>query len=395
MFSILLACIEHFWGASVVRIFQGFFCGTLSAVDSTYASELATDRARGILVSLYQVSAIFGLVLSRTANIIFDTVDNGWRYEFGFCAVSPLVMFVCLFFAPESPVWLLKNKKRNDSKMDAPDLAEKRDGKDKYKSFPQSTVLYSSSSSPSPSSPSGTPSPSPSPSPPPSSSTAPLLPTSSSVNSTLSYRLHELWKQRWAVVRAILLGIFLQLAGVNAVDSFCPAILSSAGLSTRKASLWATFALAWWDFVAVLISMFTVNKVGRRPLLIFGTITATIGLIAITVGYLTQDHVANAASVSLSIAGLAVFLLGYQSGIVPPFYVIVNELFVGFIRGTGASLAMLASWLCKILVVQTFLPLADALGSGYTFLLYTCFSLLFVIFAILGIKETRENKLIE
>lgn len=438
LFTIIMIFMNNIWALSAMRICQGFFVGCVTSVVPTYTAELSTDQRRGTITTLYQVSVVMGITIGTILNVAFDFVNEGWKYLFGFCGISPLIVICALWKAPESPLWLFKQtkKKLKESGNQMTDSkTSPSDSNDHYQSSEESKMEsgkeekpadsvetantesgagFSAADSSSTSTNDTQPSSSPESSPSPNSSTDPIAtdsspataspessPESSSADDddedvSVSFLLKELWKQKKSLVIGLILAFNLQMTGVNAIGSYTPVILGEAGVTTRRQSLIISIPVVIWDFCSVLFSLCAVQCLGRRPLLIIGSSVAFLGELLVVIFSLTlsvdedSSDTRRTLSVTFNIIGIAIFLFGFQFGVAPSFYVLIAELFKGKVRGLGSSLCFLMSWLCNIAVVQMYLPLLEAIGQGYTFMIFVVIAFLSLVFDIFVVKETKS-----
>ncbi|KAH7815270.1 putative Sugar Porter (SP) Family MFS Transporter [Monocercomonoides exilis] len=484
-----MAFVPNVWGITALRIVQGIFVGCISNVAPICTTEFSTEKLRGRLVSLYQVSVVIGIMISYGLNIPFDFVNDGWRYEFAFTGIGPLIMCIGSFIAPESPVWLEKNQRsvirsQNSEDRDANDSANRivdtgskpsdalieASGQHHYSTFsptaspaiPYSPNLDNSfstsqlldshrtSESDSPSAESST--------------ISNEAPQSSSTNNSYSTSLHaqkeeiveqnelpngenssptfnnennkieivasssgviiqgnsisfkpistetaenvannsdsnkksedpmnnahlaqdnvysseisdssrtcsfltKLLRNPRSFIVAVVFSMCLQLTGANVIASYTPLILAAAGVETRLQSLLFTLAISAWNSLSVLLSLLFVDSVGRKPLLMMGSGAASVGLLIMVLAFLLQTS--STAHIVMSIVAIVIFLLGFQGGIGPTYYVVVNEIFPASIAGKAVSMSMVINWICNIIIVQLYLPLSQAIGEGLDFM---------------------------
>ena len=352
----------NLWGLSVIRILQGLFVGGISSVAPPYVSELATDKNRKQLVTIYQLAVIGGMVISRAMNIWFDYVDDGWQYEFSFASLFSFVMFIGCIFIPESPSWITKHQKKDTESVSQQTQESSEAPKEESSESPKEESSHPAQK-----------------------------PTE---QITMKERFAELGKEKKQLIVALVLAVNLQMTGVNAVGSFAPATLSAAGLEDRMDQLVVSLALIVWDLFAVMSSLWSIRKFDARLLLNIGSVITVVGLAMITIDYLAapddfdDSDNSRTVSVTLAILGIAIFLFGFQFGVAPTYYVLITELFTDTVRGIGVPAAMAVCWVCNIIVVQIYLPLIDGIGQGPTFIIFLAFAVMSVFFNIFVVRTT-------
>lgn len=167
---------------------------------------------------------------------------------------------------------------------------------------------------------------------------------------------------------------------------------------SEKDSLWITVITSVTNIVTTLVAIAFVDKIGRKPLLILGSIgmTLTLGTLATVFGNATLDAAGNptltgsSGIIALLAANLYVFCFGFSWG--PVVWVLLGEMFNNRIRGAALSVAAAAQWIANFAVSTTFPPLKDV-GLGFAYGLYTTAAAISLFFVWFLVKETRGKEL--
>jgi len=182
-----------------------------------------------------------------------------------------------------------------------------------------------------------------------------------------------------------LLAVTQQLTGINALMYYAGDIFTSAGI---KNSIIPTIGLGLWNFITTLVSTFLVDRLGRRPLLILGTsiMVASTILVALSSQFLHGTIVGIALVVLL-----LVFVLGFETGEGPLFWVVATELFPPEVQGIGFSLLNLSTWIFNIMLTLGFPPVKAAIGQSGVFWIFSAVGVVCLALMILFLPETKAT----
>ncbi|HEY9811547.1 MAG TPA: sugar porter family MFS transporter [Halomicronema sp.] len=195
------------------------------------------------------------------------------------------------------------------------------------------------------------------------------------------------------------LSVLQQLVGINVIFYYSSILWQAVGFS-EKDSLWITVITSITNIVTTLVAIAFVDKFGRKPLLILGSLgmTITLGTLAVIFGSAPLDATGspaltgNSALIALIAANLYVFCFGFSWG--PVVWVMLGEMFNNRIRGAALSIAATAQWIANF-VVSTSFPILKDVGLGFAYGLYTTAAAISLFFVLLLIKETRGKELEE
>jgi MFS family permease len=191
---------------------------------------------------------------------------------------------------------------------------------------------------------------------------------------------------RPAVVVGITLAVFQQFCGINVVFNYTSTIFESVGASLDR-QLFETVSIGAVNLVFTLLAMWQVDKLGRRPLLLIGSIG--LALVYLILAFLLQSQ---AAAGLISIFVLLAIAL-YSTSLAPVTWVLISEIFPNRIRGAASSVAIVSLWGAYFILVFTFPILAEKIGTFGPFYLYAAICFLGFLFVLKKVRETKGQTL--
>lgn len=337
----------------IYRIIGGIGVGIASMISPVYIAEIAPAKARGKLVSFNQFAIIFGMLVIYFVNLIIARQGNeewlttdGWRYMFLSGAIPAAVFLVLLFFVPETPRYLAM--KGQDDK--ALKVLEKIAGKSNAQ-----TVL------------------------------ADIKGTLQETNAPwLSYGFG-------VIIVGILLSVFQQAVGINVVLYYAGNIFRDMGASTDS-SLLQTIIVGVVNLSFTVVAILTVDKFGRKPLMIIGSIGMAVSMVALGLTFYT-GHV-GIVSLVFMLLYTAAFAMSWG----PVCWVLLAEIFPNSIRG-ALSIAVAAQWIANWIVSFTFPMMNDNVwlneqfNHGFSYWIYGVMGILSALFMWKFVPETKGRTL--
>ena len=334
---------------NLYRIIGGIGVGLASAVVPIYIGEIAPADIRGKLVSFNQFAIIFGMLVVYFVNWkIADGQslawinDIGWRYMFASEAIPALLFMLLLFIVPETPRYLAM--KNEDEK--ALGILTKINGKDHAKS-----ILKDIKSS---------------------------LHTAASNGKLFAYG-------KLVIVVGILLSVFQQFVGINVALYYAPRIFESMG-AAKDASMLQTIVMGLVNVIFTIVAIMTVDKWGRKPLLITGSIGMAIGMIGVS--GLAYANIIGIGTLIFIIIYTASFMMSWG----PICWVLISEIFPNKIRGQAVAIAVAAQWAANYFISSTY-PMMMEFSGGFTYGFYGLMSILSAIFVWKFVPETKGKTL--
>ncbi|MEN9344464.1 MAG: putative metabolite transport protein ywtG [Chlamydiota bacterium] len=348
--AVLLSLSESYtcliWG----RLISGVAVGLVSIAAPLYISEISPPRHRGMFVSSYQLAITMGILGSFIVNY-FYTQEGNWRCMFFIGAIPAALQFVGLTFLRETPPWLFK--KGEDEK--ALNLLQKlRYGKQWVS---QAEAMKSAAHS----------------------------------HKKMTWAALYSSKLRFVLIIGLVLSCFQQITGINTVIYYAPKIFEIAGFTSVAGAMIATVGVGVINTLATLVSVWLLDRIGRRKLLLIGTVGMGIALLIIAMGFFSNSSWLD----ELSVLSLMAYVSFFAIGLGPVTWVLLAEIYPLKIRSRAMALAALVNWSFNYLVSLTFLDLIQGIGPGLTFLLYALISMLSFGFVFLFIPETKGKTLEE
>lgn len=338
------------WMFNFYRIIGGIGVGLASAVCPMYIGEISPANIRGRLVSLNQFAIIFGMLVVYFVNWgiangqSIDWINEiGWRRMFLSEAIPASIFVLLLFFIPETPRFLALKGKDDD----ALSILSRLNGVEKAKII--------------------------------------LAEIKNSVESSIKGKLFSYGKA--VIVIGVLLSVFQQFVGINVALYYAPRIFESMG-AAKDASMLQTIIMGLINVIFTVVAILTVDKWGRKPLLITGSIGMAVGMIAISL--LAFNNIIGISTLVFIIIYTASFMMSWG----PICWVLISEIFPNKIRGQAIAVAVAAQWAANFFISSTYPPMME-FSSGGTYLFYGLMSVLSAFFVWKMVPETKGKTLEE
>ena len=334
------------------RIIGGVGVGLASAVSPMYISEIAPADIRGRLVSFNQFAIIFGMLVVYFVNwgIAFgqsvDWInDVGWRYMFASEAIPAALFGMLLFLVPETPRYLvLSNRDEKARSVLSRINADKLRAEAIFSEIKQSIG-----------------------------------------RTTERSRIFSYGKI--VILIGILLSVFQQFVGINVALYYAPRIFESMG-AAKDASMLQTIIMGFVNVVFTVVAILTVDKWGRKPLLITGSIGMAIGMFAIS--WLSYNEIIGISTLVFIIIYTASFMMSWG----PICWVLISEIFPNKIRGQAVAVAVGAQWAANYLISSTYPAMMEYSGA-LTYGFYGLMAVLSALFVWKMVPETKGKSLEE
>lgn len=338
------------------RFILGLAVGVASFTAPLYLSEISPPGVRGSMISMYQLMITIGILtafLSDTWLASYATlggVTGGhWRAMLGIIAAPAAVMFAGVLFLPESPRWLFLKERKDDAVRVLERLQlGVAEIETEVREITQSLKVPQTG-------------------------------------------LH-LFLHNPNFRRAIFLGVALQtiqqLTGINVVMYYAPHIFKIAGFTSTVEQMWGTVIVGATNVLATFIAIGLVDRVGRKPIMYAGFVV--MGLALASVGCLFKSGIETHPALGYpAMIALLTFIVGFAMSAGPVIWILCSEIYPNAGRDLGITFSTSTNWFVNALVGQTFLTLLQTLGNGNTFLLYGGLNVLFILFFILYVPETK------
>ena len=343
------------------RVLGGIGVGMASAICPMYIGEIAPSNVRGMLVSWNQFAIIFGqlvvyfvnfLIMGSHANPIYDaagaianmvdaqwTIETGWRYMFGSEMVPAGLFTFLICFVPETPRYLVMVGQ--DDK--AFGILSKINGSEKARE-----IIHD-------------------------------------IKNTVTVKTEKLFSYGFmCIFVGVMLSVFQQAVGINAVLYYAPRIYEAMGFDNPMV-LTVFNGIVNLSFTCVAI--FTVEKLGRKPLLIVGSLGMALGAIGVAITF------GNPNMQLFCMVSIMVYSASFMFSWGPICWVLIAEVFPNTIRGAAVAIAVAFQWIFNWIVSTSFVPLANSMGYWFTYGLYGVICILAAVFVWKLVPETKGKTL--
>ena len=355
---------------NIYRIIGGIGVGLASAICPMYIGEVAPSNIRGMLVSWNQFAIIFGQLVVYFVNFFILgehiqplveemgkglaainpaaqwTVTTGWRYMFGSEAVRAGLFALLICFVPETPRYLVSVGKDET----ALGILTKINGSSKATQILQD------------------------------------------IKDTMVVKTEKLMTYgAMCIFIGIMLSVFQQAVGINAVLYYAPRIFGDMGMNDP---MMLTVFMGIINITFTLVAVFTVEKWGRKPLLIYGSLGMALGAFGVAVTF------GHAGMELFTAASLLIYSASFMFSWGPICWVLIAEIFPNTIRGAAVAIAVAAQWISNFIVSSSFVPMfnmhlteGDDFGHWFTYGLYGIICVVAAVFVWKLVPETKGKTL--
>ncbi|WP_255954024.1 sugar porter family MFS transporter [Streptomyces odontomachi] len=349
-FAALSAAPWGVWWLTAVRLMLGVTIGLSTVVAPVFISEFAADHNRGKLGTAYQFFTSAGVVISLLVAWALSDSES-WEAILGISAVPALVVAVALLRFPDSPRWYamrgrhaeaLATLRRIDSRADVQaqlnairaDLEEGEQG-----------------------------------------------------------RFREIFTRRYARATffVIAFGFFVQITGTNTILYYSPMIFEKAGFGKASDSILMSALVQLIAVLGVAVSMVMVDRWGRRPPLLIGTVGVIVGH-AVMTGVFLSGHLGGATGY-LAVAGIGLFYVGFYLGIGSLIWVYTGEAFPARLRSVGAAALLLSDFVANLIATFAFPVVLESVGGAAGFGAFAVLSVVALVFLWKMAPETKGRSL--
>ncbi len=325
------------------RFLGGLAVGGASVVAPMYIAEISPARLRGRLVAVNQLNVVTGILVAFFSNYLIAGALSGdvaWRWMLGVEAFPAALFFVLLFFIPMSPRWLVK-RGRVDEARSVLALVGEADVETEIREIVASLR------------------------------SAAHAEESKLFQRGLAFPIFLAWS----------VAMFNQLSGINALMYYAPRIFVQAGAEEGAAFLQAV-AVGGTNLIFTIFAMFLIDRLGRRPLLLIGSLGTAACLALVAIGFSMPE-----TSGALVLAGLLGFIAFFAMSQGAVIWVFISEVFPNRVRSKGQALGSFTHWFMAAAVSWTFPVMASASGA-FAFAFFSAMMVLQFFFAWKIMPET-------
>jgi MFS transporter, SP family, arabinose:H+ symporter len=337
------ACAWNWPALMVFRFIGGIGIGGSSVLGPVYIAELAPAKWRGRMVGLFQINVVVGILLAYLSNYLISLLRLGelqWRWQLGVAAIPSLLFLIMLYGIPRSSRWLVTKNKTDEAlqilkMMGSPD------------------------------------------------SEAELREIVDSIHLERGLAAEPLFKReyRLPIFLAISIGLFNQLAGINAILYYSNYIFASAGFNQLSSSL-QTVLIGLMNLLATLLGMSLIDKLGRKTLLLIGSVGMTLCLSGVAAVFFTHTHAGSLVWLLVAY----IFFFSISQGAV--IWVYIAEVFPNRVRSKGQSLGSSAHWIMNAIISLLF-PVLAKYSGGLPFAFFAAMTTLQFFVVLFVYPETK------
>lgn len=338
------------------RMLAGIGIGLTSLITPLYIAEMAPSNVRGKLVSVNQLAITIGIFIVYFVNAAIASnatqlwnVSTGWRWMMGVGVIPSLLFLIALIPAGESPRWLSQHGKSEAA----------------YKVLQKVEISDEAAEK----------------------SLEEIQMSEEVVDDT---KFRDLFNKTWlpVLIIGVLLALFQQFSGSNAIMYYAPEIFKGAGFGQSGAFM-ATVSIGVINMVITIVALGLVDKIGRKKLLGWGSFAMSCCLLVVSICFFVH------AATSITLTFVLLAITAYAVSLAPVTWILISEIFPLKIRGRAMSICTAVLWLSDFTLSHTFLILTQNIGEGWTFMLYVVVTALSAIFVWKLVPETRGKSLEE
>jgi len=341
--SLGCACAWNWSSLVFFRFIGGLGIGGSSVLGPMYIAEIAPAKWRGRLVGFFQFNVVFGILMAYLSNYLIGSSNFGaseWRWKLGIAAIPAVLFFIMLFMIPRSPRWLVKQ-----GRLEEAHEVLRMSGEPDYELALREIV--------------------------------------ESIDAEHGHGTEPLFskKYRLPIFLAVSIGMFNQLSGINAILYYLNDIFERAGFSKVSGDLQAV-AVGGTNLLFTIIAMSLIDRVGRRRLLLIGSVGTAACLAGVAAIFLTHR---NENMLIWLLIGYIAFFAFSQGAVI---WVYISEVFPNRVRGKGLSLGSFTHWFMNALISWTF-PFMAATSGGIPFVFFALMMVLQFFTVLMLYPETK------
>ncbi|XP_048137818.1 probable polyol transporter 4 [Rhodamnia argentea] len=356
---------DSFRALMIGRLLAGVGMGFGGMITSLYIAEISPTISRGTLTSFPEIFVNLGILLGYISNYAFAglSVHINWRVMLGVGILPSVFLGLALFVIPESPRWLVMQNRVDEARLVLLKTHEdEREAEERL---------------------------------------AGIQVAAGAGNSASKHGDKSVWLEllcpspplRRMLIAGIGIQCFQQITGIDAAVVYSPTIFKSAGTKGNSNLLAATVAVGVTKTSFILVAIFLIDKIGRKPLLYVSTIGMTVCLLSVAVSLsLLKEGVAGAAPL-LAILSVCSYVAFFSIGIGPICWVLSSEIFPLRYRAQAAALGAAGNRVCSGLITMSFLSVSRAITVAGTFFVFAALSAASVAFVYSHVPETRGKSL--
>lgn len=340
----------------ISRLFLGIGIGIASFSVPLYIAEISPARNRGALVTINQLMITVGILVSYITDywVANDADPFSWRLMFHIGVIPGLMLFIGMFFLPETPRWLISKGRYEEGakvlkKVEDPDLIDASLSKLKQE------IAYDEENK-------------------------------SSIKNVFTSRL------KYPLIIGIGIMILTELTGIDTIVYYTPKIFKIAGYISNEQSILPAIIVGVSNVFFTIVSIFLLDKIGRRPVYFIGISGLIITLFSLGLCFHFQNELGNLFSL-LTITTMVLFIGSFAVSFGPLSWLIISEIFPLNFRGLGMSIGAFTVWSATTIVNYSFLKIVNVLTLAGTFWAFTIMGIISCVWGFFFMPETKGKSL--
>lgn len=350
VFAVWSGLVSDILWLDISRFFLGISIGLSLVVTPIFLAESAPAAIRGALIVGYQVATVTGILIAYLVD--WSLADSGnWRLMLALSAVPSVLVMFLLVKLPDTARWYVL-KGRHDEARRTLQLVDPGADTDRE-----------------------------------------LAEIRADIDSRRGGHLAEMFRKPYATATTfvLVLGFLVQITGINAITYYSPIIFKEMGFQGNATVIGLPAIVQGAALLATIGSLFVVDRVGRRPILLGGIATMIVSSLAMILVFATGSL--DGGGSWWGFAAILVFTAGFNFGFGSLVWVFASESFPARLRALGASLMLTADLVANLIVAQFFLPLMDGLGGATTFAIFLALAAFSWVFVLRFAPETKGRSL--
>jgi len=348
--TVISSCATSVIILMVGRVLVGFGIGVASYIIPLYISELSPARYRGGFVALNTIAVTGGIFISYLVGYLLSPMQS-WNYMLGVGVIPAIFLWIGTHFLPETPRWLVKQGKWAEAMKVLRSLrANEQEVQTEMEEIQKN------------------------------------LKTS---QTALKELFHP--KIRKVFFLGMILATIQQVTGINVILYYAPLIFKAFGFESDSSSFLLTLVVGFTNFLMTIITVFKVDKIGRRALLLYGLAGMTLSLVVLSVSL--HYDLQSLYTKGLIVFALFSFVSCYACSIGCVFWIVISEIYPLNIRGVGMGFASAMNWFSNLCITITFLSLVNVIGMSNTFLCYAMSGFFSFLYCYYFLPETAQVSL--
>lgn len=347
--SVMMGIAKTVDGVIVWRIIAGFSVGGASVLSPLYIAEISPMRSRGKMVSINQLAIVIGILLAYLSNYYLAQVEGNWRWMFISGCAPAAIFLIASIFLPESPKWLIyRGKQAEGERILRNTLTEAEANEEVRFILSQQSAQKESTSA---------------------------------VLKSLFLKSHFI-----LLVLAIVIAVFQQISGANAVLFYAPIIFERVGMDVND-QLFIQILIGSVNLLFTLVAIRFVDRLGRKTMMMVGSGAMAILLLLIGLSF-QGDYIPQSF-----VSALVLLFIGvYAATLAPVTWVIIAEIFPIKIREQAMAIASAFLWVACFGITYAFPVMINTLSIFQTFLTFAVLCATYFFFLLFFVPETKNNR---